>query len=299
MNETKRKGLVTELQCQLYFTSLGYNVSIPLGEDCKYDFIVDIENTLYKVQVKTCTIEENGITIKMTSSYLTKDGSVSYNYNKDEIDFFTTYYRNECYLIPTIKDASRKKLFFNKTKNSSFIEDYKALNIIEKIKNDKNFLEEEKNKEVNNSKLSNEDLEEIYDLLLHSNISQSQIANKFNVNKHTIYRINSGELRFNDNLIYPLRESVKKKLNYCLVCKAPIARNLRYCKECKKTINKKIVTYLERKELKKLIRDETFESIGKNYNVSGNAIRKWCTKYNLPKTKKEINSYTNEEWERI
>lgn len=299
MNETKRKGLVTELQCQLYFTSLGYNVSVPLGEDCKYDFIVDIENTLYRIQVKTCTIEENGISIKMTSSYLTKDGSVSNNYSKDEIDFFATYYRNECYLIPAIKDASRKKLLFNKTKNFSFIEDYKALNIIEKIKNDKNFLEEEKNKEVNNSKLSNENLEEIYDLLLHSDISQSQIANKFNVNKNTIYRINSGELRFNDNLVYPLRESSKKKQNYCLICKAPIAQNSSYCEECKKSIDKKIVTYPERKELKKLIRDETFVSIGKKYNVSDNAVRKWCTNYNLPKTKKEINSYTDEEWERI
>ena len=49
MNETKRKGLTTELQCQLYFTELGYNVSVPLGEDCKYDMIVDFNGILKRI----------------------------------------------------------------------------------------------------------------------------------------------------------------------------------------------------------------------------------------------------------
>ena len=39
MNEQKIKGLTTELQCQTYFTQKGYNVSVPLGEDCRYDRI--------------------------------------------------------------------------------------------------------------------------------------------------------------------------------------------------------------------------------------------------------------------
>ena len=49
MTESKIKGLTTELQCQLFFTSLGYNVSVPLGEDCKYDFIVDIDGQLLRI----------------------------------------------------------------------------------------------------------------------------------------------------------------------------------------------------------------------------------------------------------
>ena len=35
------------------------------------------------------------------------------------------------------------------------------------------------------------------------------------------------------------------------------------------------------------------------YNVSDNAIRKWCKTDNLPSTKKEINFYSNEEWDKI
>ena len=56
MTDSKRKGLVTELQCQTYLTNLGFNVSVPLGEDCSYDLIVDIEGLLLRIQVKTCQI---------------------------------------------------------------------------------------------------------------------------------------------------------------------------------------------------------------------------------------------------
>lgn len=59
MNKTKVKGLITELQCQTYFTSLGYNVSIPLGEDCRYDMIVDIDGILIRIQVKTCHLSKS------------------------------------------------------------------------------------------------------------------------------------------------------------------------------------------------------------------------------------------------
>lgn len=54
-----------------------------------------------------------------------------------------------------------------------------------------------------------------------------------------------------------------------------------------------------KEELKDLIRTESFVSIGEAFHVSDNSIRKWCLAYNLPKTKKEINQYTDEEWNNI
>ena len=56
-----------------------------------------------------------------------------------------------------------------------------------------------------------------------------------------------------------------------------------------------------RDELKQRIRIESFLAIARSYNneISDNAIRKWCDAYNLPRTKKEINSYTDEEWNLI
>ena len=54
-----------------------------------------------------------------------------------------------------------------------------------------------------------------------------------------------------------------------------------------------------RDELKVLIRTTSFTAIGKKYGVSDNAVRKWCKTCNLPYRKKDINSYSDEEWEKI
>lgn len=51
MNElaTKQKGNLTELQCIAAFYELGYSVSIPYGENSRYDLIADINGRLIKV----------------------------------------------------------------------------------------------------------------------------------------------------------------------------------------------------------------------------------------------------------
>lgn len=87
-----------------------------------------------------------------------------------------------------------------------------------------------------------------------------------------------------------------------------------YCSNCGKEITSKSKTGLcsacwsfstrksnrpTREELKNEIRTKSFLSLAEKYEVSDNAIRKWCIAYNLPKTKKEINSYSNEEWKQI
>jgi hypothetical protein len=56
---------------------------------------------------------------------------------------------------------------------------------------------------------------------------------------------------------------------------------------------------ISREELKQLIRTTPFTQIGKQFNVSDNAIRKWCDKYDLPRKSSEIKKYSNNEWENI
>lgn len=149
MNESKAKGLATELQCQCFFTSLGYNISVPLGEDCKYDFILDVGNQLIRVQVKTCHQEENGIEFKTRSSYLTSQGSISNSYSKNDIDFFATYYENNCYLIPVEQCGNTsKKLLFDgyvqkNNHNIAKLNDYNALKILDALINNKKLPNEE------------------------------------------------------------------------------------------------------------------------------------------------------------
>ena len=68
--DTNLIGAITELKCITYFLELGYTVSVPQNP-CRYDFIIDTGNNLYKIQVKTCntTRREGGITFSTCSSH--------------------------------------------------------------------------------------------------------------------------------------------------------------------------------------------------------------------------------------
>lgn len=54
-----------------------------------------------------------------------------------------------------------------------------------------------------------------------------------------------------------------------------------------------------REELKCLIRTTPFTAIGKQFDVSDNAVRKWCDYYNLPRKVSEIKKYSDIEWEKL
>ena len=56
---------------------------------------------------------------------------------------------------------------------------------------------------------------------------------------------------------------------------------------------------ISRIELKQKIRTIPFTTIGKEFGVTGNAIRKWCKKYQLPFQKNKIKQYSNSQWEKI
>lgn len=56
---------------------------------------------------------------------------------------------------------------------------------------------------------------------------------------------------------------------------------------------------IDRDTLKSLIRTTPFTTIAKKYEVSDNSIRRWCKKYGLPSTKREIQKYSDEEWEKL
>ena len=90
------------------------------------------------------------------------------------------------------------------------------------------------------------------------------------------------------------------KNNICPVCGKKKDKQASLCISCYKikgAHNRKInITGLSREKLKDLIRTIPFTQIGKMYNVTDGAIKKWCDAYKLPRTKKEINSYTDEEW---
>lgn len=135
--DTNLKGTITELKCKTYFLELGYMVSTP-ESPARYDFILDTGNSLFKIQVKTCHPQENGakITFNVNSVHVTAKGNTRHHYKNDGIDYFCTWYNNECYLVPVVEcGTDEKNLRLKPTKNGqvkniSFAKDYIAKEVL-------------------------------------------------------------------------------------------------------------------------------------------------------------------------
>ena len=84
----------------------------------------------------------------------------------------------------------------------------------------------------------------------------------------------------------------RKKQNYCIDCGKEISKKSTRCGSCASKFKNNFKIKPEdrptKDELFKLIKENSFTSIGKMYGVKDNAIRKWCKNYNLPYTKKEL-----------
>lgn len=122
---TIQKGVVTELQCQLDFTKLGYIVSQPITP-CRYDFLVDLGNKIIKVQCKSChSIDNNNTAVQFEcrSTRNVKQGDYSNHrkYLETEIDYFYTTYNGQGYLIPVQECSTSKILRFASTSNNKNI----------------------------------------------------------------------------------------------------------------------------------------------------------------------------------
>lgn len=89
----------------------------------------------------------------------------------------------------------------------------------------------------------------------------------------------------------------KKKHHYCTECGKEICAD-GMCNECfHKTLRK--VDRPNREELKQMIRTTSFYQLGQNFGVNDNTIRKWCKSVKLPFRRKDIESYSDSEWEKV
>ena len=87
---SKEKGNLTELQCMTEFYKAGYRVSIPYGENSRYDMILDVNGHLLRVQCKTSkAVSDDCLSFACRSTRVNSQGSYSSKYTKDEIDYFS------------------------------------------------------------------------------------------------------------------------------------------------------------------------------------------------------------------
>ena len=111
--DTKKKGNLTEMQCMSAFMAQGCGVSIPFGDNAKYDFIADVDGQLLKIQVKTASLkDENAIKFSCRSTHVNCSGVKNIRYSENEIDYFATYWNGQCYLVPISECSAEKILRF-------------------------------------------------------------------------------------------------------------------------------------------------------------------------------------------
>ena len=157
----------------------------------------------------------------------------------------------------------------------------------------------------NSKKISNEELIEIYDLLINSTISQKQIALMYNIGQDTISEINNGKTRCLDGYKFPLRKNNNKitllKDNQsitinantiCPICGKEKSINAIMCHNCRGIYNR-VSDRPDAITLAKEIIELGFSAVGRKYKVTDNAIRKWCKSYSMPTKKKEIVEWLN------
>jgi hypothetical protein len=143
MTNTKQKGNLTELQCLTAFVEMGFGVSIPYGDCYPYDFIVDIDGRLFKIQVKSSSLkDENSIKFSCRSTHVNCSGVVNVRYNQNDVDYFATYWNGQCYLVPFKECSVEKTLRFappksGQLKGISFAKDYLLSAQVEKIREEK------------------------------------------------------------------------------------------------------------------------------------------------------------------
>lgn len=98
---TKRVGDLSELRLMHDLVRAGYLVSIPFGENHRYDLVIEKDGVFKSVQVKTGRMRKGVVLFNCYSSHTHRGGSACRLYI-NEIDFFGVYCPElDCsYLIP-------------------------------------------------------------------------------------------------------------------------------------------------------------------------------------------------------
>lgn len=143
VSETLFKGKITELKCLTYFLEQGYIVSTP-ELPCPYDFLLDTGTQILKIQVKTSHLVkevEGAIEFKTRSVTHNSNGYTSRIYTKNTVDYFATFWENECYLVPFNECGNHSKRLRlapsknGQVKNITFAKDYIAKEVLSNLIN--------------------------------------------------------------------------------------------------------------------------------------------------------------------
>lgn len=140
MQDNIKKGLLTELQCELDFSKYGCVVSKPIVSDSRYDYIVDINGKLLKIQCKTGTsFNEENTAFSFLCCSTNWNSKTVHSYTKEEIDYYYIVFQNKSYLFPVELGNKKTKILRLEAKNFgnqcsiTWAKDYEFDKIMERI----------------------------------------------------------------------------------------------------------------------------------------------------------------------
>ena len=111
MGATKSKGDKSEARVIHELLAAGHSVSIPFGDNDKYDLIVDDGSDLYRVQCKTAWSNKERTIRFNTHSQTTANGQYHEQTYQDRIDaFLVRYPPNETLYWIDITEATTQKM---------------------------------------------------------------------------------------------------------------------------------------------------------------------------------------------
>lgn len=162
------------------------------------------------------------------------------------------------------------------------------------------------NSQAHNQKLTETDVQKIILRLKSSFEPLSIIAQDFNVGLTTMYNINIGEAYYQENETYPIRPKLStilpstllRKNPTCIICGAKVNRYGNRCRACASAAlrNEHKESFRENPILlAKLVKEKGFEAVGRDFNVTGKAISKWCNSFGIPTHRKELENWYNQQ----
>lgn len=76
-------------------------VSVPYGNNARYDCILENNGEFLRIQIKTARyVDENRFSIPFANTRSNKSGNVRKVYSAKDVDYIATYYNNQLYLFP-------------------------------------------------------------------------------------------------------------------------------------------------------------------------------------------------------
>ena len=243
-------GISQELLVLSELTNYG-PVSIPYGNSARYDCILDLDEKLIKIQIKSLNIIDNDtILVPMCNSRLSANGSVRKTYTEEDVDYIAIYFNSWIYLFSpslarqTLTVRINKPLNINH--NQHWIEDFR--------------------------------IDKVLDISLKRWVTLKEETREIK-EKH------------------PAPRTRKYK---CIDCGIPVWNPNTRCVSCARVLQQSKSAKPTREILKEKIKTTPFTTIGIEYGVTDNAVRKWCKTYNLPYRTCDIKEIIKKgEWDEV